>query len=240
MSLLSRLREKQGGKVATATPATFATQAGGERRTVASVATVTVAKSPQGQTASPAKVGAGDTATVSRWWLLHYPDRDSVEVACCPEATHADILERHPEAVAAEPFAPTIRQPSAPMTASEETAIRAWLALIEETDPATIAEVIGQCQRDADARDYFTGRAAAELPKPDPFPDDRRTCNQCANLIARRCQAAKRGEIVASRNYEPIRDLPRRCEGYAPGATDTDRRPGRERWPGLTDTKGGE
>lgn len=184
------------------------------------------------------KVGAGDTATASRWWLIHYPDRDPVEVACCPEATHADILERHPDAVAAEPFTPTTRQPTAPLTASEETAIREWLALIEETDPATIAEVIGQCQRDADARDYFTGRAAAELPKPDPFPDDRVTCNQCANLIARRCTAAKRGEIVASRNYEPIRGLPRRCEGYAPGAADTDRRPGRERWPGLTDTKG--
>ena len=236
MSLLSRLREKQAGKVATATPATFATQAGGERRTVASVASVAVAKFPQGQTAHSPKVGAGDTATVSRWWLMHYPDRDSVEVACCPEATHADILERHPDAVAAEPFTPTIRQALAPMTASDETVIRAWLALIEETDPATIAEVIGQCQRDADARDYFTGRAADNLQKNQAdaaFDDDRRTCDQCANLIARRCQAAKRGEIVASRNYEPIRDLPRRCEGYAPGADDTDRRHGRERWPGL-------
>lgn len=133
------------------------------------------------------KVSPGDTATASRWWLIHYPDHDPVEVTCCPEATHADILERYPDAVAAEPFTPTIRQASAPLTASDETAIRAWLALIEETDPATIAEVIGQCQRDADARDYFTGRAAAELPKPDPFPDDRR------------CQAARRGEMVAAR-----------------------------------------
>lgn len=83
------------------------------------------------------------------------------------------------------------------------------------------------------ARDYFTGRAAAQLPKPDPYPDDRRTCGQCANLIARRCVAARRGEIVASRDYEPIRDLPRRCEGYAPGADDPDRRHGHERWPGL-------
>jgi hypothetical protein len=239
MSLSNLIRRKsEPVGFATATPATFATQEAERGRTVASVATVAVAKFPQGQTAPPAKVGAGDTATASRWWLIHYPDRDPVEVACCPEATHAEILERHPDAVAAEPFTPTIRQPSAPLTASEETAIRAWLALIEETDPATIAEVIGQCQRDADARDYFTRRAAAELPKPDPFPDDRRTCDQCANLIARRCQAAKRGEIVASRNYEPIRDLPRRCEGYAPGAADADRRPGRERWPGLTDTKG--
>lgn len=221
MSLLSRLREKQAGKVATATSATFATQAGGERRTVAGVATVAVAKSAQGQSASPAKVSPGDTATASRWWLIHFTDRDPAQVACCPEATHAEILEQHPDAVAAEPFTPTIRQPSAPLTTEEEMAIRAWLALIKETDPATIAEVIGQCQRDADARDYFTGRAVAELPMSDPFPDDQRTCDQCANLIARQCQAAKRGEIVASRNYEPIHDLPRHCEGYAPGADDS-------------------
>jgi hypothetical protein len=100
----------------------------------------------------------GGPATASRWWLIHFPDRDPVEVACCPEATHAEILERHPNAVAAEPFEPIQRQPSAPLTASDETAIRAWLALIEETDPATIAEVIGQCQQDADARAYVAGR----------------------------------------------------------------------------------
>jgi hypothetical protein len=174
-----------------------------------------------------------NTENASRWWLIHYPDRDPLEVACCPEATHSEILEQYQDAVAAEPFTPSIRQASAPLTAEEEAALRAWLELIEETDPKTIAEVIGQCQLDADGRAYFTGRAAAELPKPDPFPDDRRTCEQCANLIARRCQAAKRGEIVASWNHEPIRDLPRRCEGYAPWPGDPDRRPGRERWSGL-------
>jgi len=241
MSLSSLIRGKsEPARFATATPATFATPRAERGRTVASVATVAVAKSPQGQIPPLAKVGTGDTATASRWWLIHYPNRDPVEVACCPEATHAEVLELHPDAIAAEPFTPTIRQPSAPMTAEEETALRAWLELIEECDPATIAEVISQCQKDAETRDYFTGRAGAELPKPDPFPDDRRTCDQCANLIARRCQAAQRGEIVASRNYEPIRDFPRRCEGYAPGAGDTDRRPGCERWPGLTDTKEGE
>ena len=185
------------------------------------------------------KVGIGDMATASRWWLIHYPERDPVEVACCPEATHAEILEWHADAVAAEPFTPTIRQPSASLTASDETAIRAWLALIEETDPATIAEVIGQCQRDADARDYFTGRAAAELPKPDPFPDDRRTCSQCLNLRGRVCGAATPGGVVsANKGYRPQADTLQRCAGYLPNAADTDRRPGRERWPGLTDTKG--
>lgn len=90
------------------------------------------------------------------------PKAIKCEVGAGDAASHAEILERHPDVVAAEPFTPTIRQPSAPMAVSEETAIRAWLALIEETDPATIAEVIGQCQRDADARDYFTRRAATE------------------------------------------------------------------------------
>lgn len=159
---------------------------------------------------------------------------DPVEGVCGSVVTHTNILARFPDAVAAEPSVPLIRRPSTPVTAEEEAAIRAWLALIEETDPATMAEVMEQCQRDAKARDYFVGRAAAELPKPAPFPDDRRTCGQCANLIAQRCQAAKRGEIMASRNYRPIPDLPRRCEGYAPGADDPDKRPGRERWPGLT------
>ncbi len=172
MTLSALIRKRDTGNLATAIPAISATQPKGEAATVARIATVAVANPKEEKTAPPAKVGAGGTATASRWWLIHYPDRDPVEVACCPEATHADILERHPDAVAAEPFTPTIRQPSAPLTDSEESAIRAWLALIEETDPATIVEVIGQCQRDADARDYFTGRAVAELPKPDPLPDD--------------------------------------------------------------------
>jgi hypothetical protein len=98
-------------------------------------------------------------ATNSVRWLLHYTDRDSLEVTFCSEVTHAEILERHPDAVAAEPFTPTTRQPSAPLTAGEEAAIRAWLALIEETDPATIADVLRSCEQDADVRSYFVRRA---------------------------------------------------------------------------------
>ena len=146
MSLLSRLREKHADKVATATPATFATQAWGERRTVASVATVTVAKSPQRQTAS-------------RWWLIHFANRDPAQVVCYPETTHAEMMKQYSDAIAVEPFTPVLRQPSAPMIVSEETAIRALLVQIEETDPATIAEVINQCQRDADAREFYLGLA---------------------------------------------------------------------------------
>ena len=120
-----------------------------------------------------------------------------------------------------------------PMTPSEELAIRAWLAHIEETDPAIIADLLDKCRTDADTRAYFI-RRAGEVPRPVAFDDDRRRCDQCANLTGRGlCLAARRGEIVASRTYEPVRDLPRRCEGYTPKPEDTDRRSGRERWPGL-------
>ncbi|MDA8093175.1 MAG: hypothetical protein M0T84_04555 [Betaproteobacteria bacterium] len=238
MSLANLIRGKSNtGKPATATPATFATQEAGTGRTVATVATVAVAnpRKPIREhiPAPPEKIGATHTATVSDWWLIHFADREPLEACYCPPATYADVLVWHPDAVAAEPFTPTITQPSAPMTAEDEDAIRAWLVLIEEAGPAMIAEVLSHCQRDADARAYFVKQAAMELPHPAPPRDDRRTCIQCANLIGRRCQAAKRGEIVASREYEPIRDLPRRCEGYAPGADDQDRRHGRERWPAL-------
>jgi hypothetical protein len=63
--------------------------------------------------------------------------------------------------------------------------------------------------------------------------DNRIICKQCVNLTGRRCFAAARGEIVASRNLEPIRDLRRRCEAFRPLPADPDQRTGAERWPGL-------
>ena len=98
-------------------------------------------------------------SSVPFWrWSIHFSGRDPLEVSFSPTATHAEALTWYPDAVAAETIPDS--QPSAcPMSDDEEKAIRGWLALIEEIDPATIAEVIGQCQRDADAKDYFTGRA---------------------------------------------------------------------------------
>lgn len=58
----------------------------------------------------------------------------------------------------------------------------------------------------------------SNTPEPEGFPDDRRTCDQCANLEGRRCLAAWRGEIVASRDYDPVRDILRRCEGFREAA----------------------
>lgn len=52
--------------------------------------------------------------------------------------------------------------PATPKTinAESESAILAWLAHIEETDRAMIAEVLKRCREDAGALAYFLGRAA--------------------------------------------------------------------------------
>jgi hypothetical protein len=178
-----------------------------------------------------------DTATASRYWLIHHLDRNPSEVVWYPAQTHMNILERYPDAVAAEPSTPVIRRPANPLTAPEEMAVRAWLRMIEEVDPVTIAKVISDCQKNAEARDYFIAQAVEnnlhKYPADMASNSDLRTCVQCVNLTANRCRAAKRGEILAPRDYVPVRDLSRRCEGYEPRAGDPDPRHGRERWPGL-------
>lgn len=163
--------------------------------------------------------------------MANWLERAKHQIPQSAGRTTAKTDERNPTAVTAV-SKPDKTENALPVTTAEEAAIRAWLAHIEETDEAIIAIVLGQCRADAGALRYFLHRAA-EVTEPADY-DDRRRCDQCANLTGRGlCLAARRGEIVASRNYEPVRDFPRRCEGYAPGPDDSDRRPGRERWPGL-------
>jgi len=69
-----------------------------------------------------------------------------------------------------------------------------------------------------------------------PFDDDRIRCTDCSWLsMSGVCRAAgpKHKPVVANRGYQPVRDLPRRCEGFAPYADNLDQRRGFERWPGL-------
>ena len=66
------------------------------------------------------------------------------------------------------------------LLAEEETAIRAWLAHIEEADPATIADVLARCQSDAQARAYCLEQAR-QIPPP-PEPDYTATCGACRHF----------------------------------------------------------
>ena len=66
--------------------------------------------------------------------------------------------------------------------------------------------------------------------------DDRIRCTDCSWVsMSGVCRAAgpKHKPVVANRGYQPVRDLPRRCEGFAPYADNPDQRRGLERWPGL-------
>lgn len=183
MTLAALIRKRETLTPANANPAKAANDGQGEGEPLAKLAPLALANPTDAKTAD---------AVTSWGWLLHFADREPLEVYCNPDATHAAILERYPDALAAEPIP-------------------------ERTAPAY------------------------EVEWPDVEPahdDDRRTCSQCANLSGRRCLAAWRGEILASRDYVPVRDIPRRCEGYAPGADDPDTRPGRGRWPELNQERG--
>jgi len=105
-------------------------------------------------------------AGVSWRWLIHFPDRNPLEVAFSPEASHAEVLDCYPDALAAEPIEPGRRQPGAPLAGDQETEIRSWLAAIGETDQATIAEVLIGCRQDEDVRRYFLDRTG-EIPAGD-------------------------------------------------------------------------
>ena len=46
-----------------------------------------------------------------------------------------------------------------PLTLTEETAVRAWLAYVDENDSGEIITVVNKCRRNVDARAYFLARA---------------------------------------------------------------------------------
>lgn len=106
-----------------------------------------------------------------------------------------------------------------------------WDALLppKQAGPAEPAEKVGAGDTAARHEQPATdpGIAAREREG-----DNRRRCTECGNLGRDRgiCYAAQRGEITASRSYTPVRDILRRCEGFAPLPNDPDQTPGRIKW----------
>lgn len=114
------------------------------------------------------------------------------------------------------------------MHAQERAQLEQWLAHIGETDQAAIAHFLALCQRHPSDKQFFLAKAKRDLPSA-AIEDERRTCQQCANLTPRGiCLAAHRGEIGASRSYSPLTTIPMRCKGYAPGRADRDKRSGND------------
>jgi hypothetical protein len=234
MTLSALIRKRDTGNLATAIPAISATQPKGEAATVARIATVAVANPKEGQTAPPAKVGAGDTATASRW-LFHFADRELMEVVFAPAVSHANALACYPDTVAAEPQTDRPQRTPTETEAKEITAL--VLAVFGSDSDVDRNEALAVALANPDGA-LLCYRTIAEergitLPAAD---DDRRCCTQCLNLRGRACIIAKpeRGAlVVANRGYWPSPDTLQRCAGYLPNTTDDDQRTGRESWPGL-------
>ena len=149
-------------------------------------------------------------------WLIHFADREPVEVTFSPMATHNEVLAHWPGAVAAEPMQ---EKPGRALTDSEAAMLRV---------------LIGAVYRD-DGDDDRNDALQAALADPDnalacyraisserglclPDSDDRRTCRQCANLRGGACQVATPGgALSAQRGYRPgalWQDEPHRCAAF--------------------------
>lgn len=116
------------------------------------------------------------------------------------------------------------------MRQSEHALLVQWLAHIGETDQAEVAHFLVLCQHNLSDKQWFLAKAKRDMPIT-AVPDERRTCQQCANLTPRGiCLAAHRGEISASRSFSPVTTIPMRCKGFAPGSADRDKRAGMARW----------
>lgn len=109
-----------------------------------------------------AEVNVVNTEVSYCWWQLRYTDRAPMYVAYCPPASHSDVLARETDILAAEPSEPVRRDANTPLSATQETLLRNWLAMISETDADTINELLHRCQVDAEARRYFIRLASGD------------------------------------------------------------------------------
>jgi hypothetical protein len=107
--------------------------------------------------------GTDRTDKTAVHWLLHFADREPLEVTFTPALSHGEVLEQYPDALAAEPVTPGIGTDDT-LSASDELTIRGWLADIGEADQSIVDVVVEQCQHDAAALAYFLARAGEANP----------------------------------------------------------------------------
>lgn len=216
MTLSALIRKRSTAPVATAIRAIPAIPEGVTVGTVARIATIAVANPTEGKAANK----ANDTRHYR--WLIHFPERDPVHTCCLPEPTHAEVMAMYPDAIAAEPMP---ERYAAMATQEQEAELKALVAAVGVAYAFTHAEqqeALALALSDPDAALQSYRAMAAELGN-DLELDDRRRCDQCANLRRDVCAIAepKAGAlVVANRGYRPVREPPRRCAGYAPLAFD--------------------
>ena len=64
-----------------------------------------IARIARVQVATPDKTDSiASDEIISNWWLMHFIDREPIEVAIWPPCNHASAIESYPNAIAAEPL----------------------------------------------------------------------------------------------------------------------------------------
>ena len=92
--LIDRLKKYRH---ASCTSATYATPD--------TIYTLEVARVARVQVATPYKTDLiTNDEMISNWWLMHFVDRDPVEVAIWPPCNQAGAFESYPNAIAADPL----------------------------------------------------------------------------------------------------------------------------------------
>jgi hypothetical protein len=86
------------------------------------------------------KVSPGNTATASRWWLVHYLDGAPVEVWTDRPATQAEVLQSRPDALAAQPLHQAAPEP---ITACSTCSRATYRDACGEPVAAGLSDVLG-------------------------------------------------------------------------------------------------
>lgn len=104
---------------------------------------------------------------------------DLAQLATATPATPATYAKTYTLSVAgvATVAVALVPEPTYPMTAEQDAAIRAWLEHIDESDAEVVADVLNRCCTDLTARLYVL-QCAEEMPPP-PALTNRVICSDC-------------------------------------------------------------
>ena len=124
--------------------------------------------------------------------------------------------------------------PVIPATEAEAAELRALVRRALADRPDEWGEVEAVALADPEAALLSFRSLAADLlpPLPDQLPE-LPTCEDCRNLTTLRDRSGSRRCTAATRRYNPVPDVGRRCENFRPLPRHPDQRTGRERWPWL-------
>jgi len=94
----------------------------------------------------------------SCWWRVTFHDGGVRTIFIPGGDTREGLLRAYPAATKVEPHVPVTGSPDAPMSVTEQTAIKDWLMSIGETDSGAIAHALEVCQGNGAARAYVLSK----------------------------------------------------------------------------------